>query len=75
MFFVVYRKDRNNTVSSEKDGDGVMIAARNKLYSFHQEQCSCDRIVEDIWVTISISGHNFLHICCVMYHLMLLLII
>lgn len=61
--YLVYRKDRNLTISDKSSGGGVLIAMKRKFATCRREDF--ETILEDLWVHMKIGTKTFY--LCVVY--------
>lgn len=60
--FVVFRRDRQSTISKKTDGGGVMIAVRSHFRVCDHPELQSD--AEDLWISIEASNGEKIYICC-----------
>ncbi|KAG5894911.1 hypothetical protein JTB14_008872 [Gonioctena quinquepunctata] len=61
----VYRRDRNGVLSEKNDDGGVMISVQEHLASSSIPDWSTAGIIEDLWVSVTLSDGKKLYICFV----------
>ncbi|XP_071056527.1 uncharacterized protein [Onthophagus taurus] len=59
--YTVFRRDRESTLSSKKDGGGVLIAIRSTIDCFRLAESAS---AEDLWLSVQCGGTRLL-LCCV----------
>lgn len=62
--YTVFRRDRESSGSSKKEGGGSLIAINNDFCTNCYRRSEWETNAEDVWVTVVINSFK-LNICCI----------